>query len=203
MRIFIIFTLLLTLAACGEVPQDELDGVRDHIQILKEHGAESDVPDEFRKLQNSFADVEKLVAEQKEKTFGSFTQARSQLEQMEQQIELISFQLDSKMQQVRDLMEKYPRECGVVMYMYSRLSDQERRKLSPQFKQELNDVGNALSAVAKQMMGERSRKAMLEILTLRLGQAAKLQQQLRPLLSDEEYEACLKDVQKKRPDRLR
>ena len=58
------------MMACGQVPQERIDSLKETIADYEENGAGAEMPEEFRALQESFAEVERSVEAEKEKMVG-------------------------------------------------------------------------------------------------------------------------------------
>ena len=69
MKKWLLSGCLLTLMACGQVPQERIDSLKETIADYEENGAGAEMPEEFRALQESFAEVERSVEAEKEKMF--------------------------------------------------------------------------------------------------------------------------------------
>ena len=67
MKKWLLSGCLLTLMACGQVPQERIDSLKETIADYEENGAGAEMPEEFRALQESFAEVERSVEAEKEK----------------------------------------------------------------------------------------------------------------------------------------
>ena len=57
MKKWLLSGCLLTLMACGQVPQERIDSLKEAIAGYEEDGAGAEMPEEFRALQESFAEV--------------------------------------------------------------------------------------------------------------------------------------------------
>ena len=72
MKKWLLSGCLLTLMACGQVPQERIDSLKETIADYEENGAGAEMPEEFRALQESFAEVERSGEAEKEKMFSSY-----------------------------------------------------------------------------------------------------------------------------------
>ena len=61
MKKWLLSGCLLTLMACGQVAQERIDSLKETIADYEENGAGAEMPEEFRALQESFAEVERSV----------------------------------------------------------------------------------------------------------------------------------------------
>lgn len=82
--------------ACGQVPQERIDSLKETIADYEETGAGAEMPEEFRTLQESFAEVERSVEAEKEKMFSSYSAVKQKMAQIEKQLDDMAFTINAR-----------------------------------------------------------------------------------------------------------
>ena len=102
MKKWLLSGCLLTLMACGQVPQERIDSLKETIADYEENGAGAEMPEEFRALQESFAEVERSVeAEKKKKMFSSYSAVEQKMAQIEKQLDDMAFTINARVTDFR------------------------------------------------------------------------------------------------------
>ena len=114
MKKWLLSGCLLTLMACGQVPQERIDSLKETIADYEENGAGAEMPEEFRALQESFAEVERSVEAEKEKMFSSYSAVEQKMAQIEKQLDDMAFTINARSDRFQKVYKKFAREVSLV-----------------------------------------------------------------------------------------
>lgn len=106
MKKWLLSGCLLTLMACGQVPQERIDSLKETIADYEENGAGAEMPEEFRALQESFAEVERSVEAEKEKMFSSYSAVEQKMAQIEKQLDDMAFTINARSDRFQKVYKK-------------------------------------------------------------------------------------------------
>lgn len=185
---------LLTLMACGQVPQERIDSLKEAIAAYEENGAEAEMPEEFRALKESFAQVEKSAEAEKEKLFGSYSAVEQQMEQIEKQLDGMAFTINARMDRFQKVYKKFAREASLGLQMYANLTKDKARSLPKEMK---DDLQRALqpALLLRELRKAETYAQKQEILEPHIEKLEKLNQTMKPWLSEQKYDEILKKVE--------
>lgn len=185
---------LLALMACGEVPQEQIDSLKQTIADYEENGAGAEMPEEFRALQDSFAEVEKSVEAEKEKMFSSYSAAEEKMAQIEKKLDDMAFTINERSARFQKLYNKFAREASLGILMYGSLPKDKARSLPKEMKDDLQRAVRPMPLL-KELMKAKTYAQKQEILTPQVEKLEKLNATMKPWLSEQQYDECLKKVE--------
>ena len=185
---------LLTLAACGQVPQEQIDSLQETIADFEENGAGSEMPEEFRALQDSFAAVQKAVEAEKEKMFRSYSAAERELEQIETALNHMAGVITERSARFRKMYTKFAREAAMSLVMYGSLPKDKARSIPAGMKDNLQRAIQPMTLL-KELMKAKTYAQKQEILNPLVGQLEEANKLMKSWLPEQTYEECLKKVE--------
>ena len=208
MKKWLLSGCLLTLMACGQVPQERIDSLKETIADYEENGAGAEMPEEFRALQESFAEVERSVEAEKEKMFSSYSAVEQKMAQIEKQLDDMAFTINARSDRFQKVYKKFAREVSLGLLMYASLPKDKARSLPKEMK---DDLQRALqpALLLRELMKAETYAQKHEILDPHVEKMEKLNQTMKPWLSEQKYDEILKSPaekdksQRRRPDRVR
>ena len=125
------------MMACGQVPQERIDSLKETIADYEENGAGAEMPEEFRALQESFAEVERSVEAEKEKMFSSYSAVEQKMAQIEKQLDDMAFTINARSDRFQKVYKKFAREVSLGLLMYASLPKDKARSLPKEMKDDL------------------------------------------------------------------
>ena len=186
MKKWLLSGCLLTLMACGQVPQERIDSLKETIADYEENGAGAEMPEEFRALQESFAEVERSVEAEKEKMFSSYSAVEQKMAQIEKQLDDMAFTINARSDRFQKVYKKFAREVSLGLLMYASLpkemKDDLQRALQP-------------ALLLRELMKAETYAQKHEILGPHVEKMEKLNQTMKPWLSEQKYDEILKKVE--------
>ena len=186
MKKWLLSGCLLTLMACGQVPQERIDSLKETIADYEENGAGAEMPEEFRALQESFAEVERSVEAEKEKMFSSYSAVEQKMAQIEKQLDDMAFTINARSDRFQKVYKKFAREVSLGLLMYASLpkemKDDLQRALQP-------------ALLLRELMKAETYAQKHEILDPHVEKMEKLNQTMKPWLSEQKYDEILKKVE--------
>lgn len=194
MKKWLLSGCLLTLMACGQVPQEQIDSLKQTIADYEENGAEAEMPEEFRALQESFAEVEKSVEAEKEKMFSSYSAVEQKLAQIEKQLDGMAFTIGARSDRFQKMYNKFAREGSLGLLMYASLPKDKARSLPKEIKDDLQRAVQPMPLLRELMKAETYAQKQ-EILGPQVEKLEKLNEMMRPWLSEQKYDEILKKVE--------
>ena len=194
MRKWFLSGCLLTLMACGQVPQKQIDSLKQTIADYEENGAGAEMPEEFRALQESFAEVEKSVEAEKEKMFSSYSAVEQKLAQIEKQLDGMAFTIGARSDRFQKMYNKFAREGSLGLLMYASLPKDKARSLPKEIKDDLQRAVQPMPLLRELMKAETYAQKQ-EILGPQVEKLEKLNEMMRPWLSEQKYDEILKKVE--------
>lgn len=194
MKKWLLSGCLLTLMACGQVPQEQIDSLKQTIADYEENGAEAEMPEEFRALQESFAEVEKSVEAEKEKMFSSYSAVEQKLAQIEKQLDGMAFTIGARSDRFQKMYNKFAREGSLGLLMYASLPKDKARSLPKEMKDDLQRAVQPMPLLRELMKAETYAQKQ-EILGPQVEKLEKLNEMMRPWLSEQKYDEILKKVE--------
>lgn len=194
MKKWLLSGCLLALTACGQVPQEQIDSLKETIADYEENGAGAEMPEEFRALQDSFAEVEKSVEAEKEKMFSSYSAAEQKLAQIEKQLDDMAFAISARSEQFQKVYNKFAREASLGLLMYASLPKDKARSLPKEMKDDLQRTVQPMPLLRELMKAETYAQKQ-EILGPQVEKLEKLNEMMKPWLSEQKYDECLKKVE--------
>lgn len=180
--------------ACGQVPQEQIDSLKQTIADYEENGAEAEMPEEFRALQESFAEVEKSVEAEKEKMFSSYSAVEQKLAQIEKQLDGMAFTIGARSDRFQKMYNKFAREGSLGLLMYASLPKDKARSLPKEMKDDLQRAVQPMPLLRELMKAETYAQKQ-EILGPQVEKLEKLNEMMRPWLSEQKYDEILKKVE--------
>lgn len=194
MKKWLLSGCLLTLMACGQVPQEQIDSLKQTIADYEENGAGAEMPEEFRALQESFAEVEKSVEAEKEKMFSSYSAVEQKLAQIEKQLDGMAFTIGARSDRFQKMYNKFAREGSLGLLMYASLPKDKARSLPKEIKDDLQRAVQPMPLLRELMKAETYAQKQ-EILGPQVEKLEKLNEMMRPWLSEQKYDEILKKVE--------
>ncbi|WP_288332294.1 hypothetical protein [uncultured Alistipes sp.] len=194
MKKWLLSGCLLTLMACGQVPQKQIDSLKQTIADYEENGAGAEMPEEFRALQESFAEVEKSVEAEKEKMFSSYSAVEQKLAQIEKQLDGMAFTIGARSDRFQKMYNKFAREGSLGLLMYASLPKDKARSLPKEIKDDLQRAVQPMPLLRELMKAETYAQKQ-EILGPQVEKLEKLNEMMRPWLSEQKYDEILKKVE--------
>ena len=186
MKKWLLSGCLLTLMARGQVPQERIDSLKGTIADYEENGAGAEMPEEFRALQESFAEVERSVEAEKEKMFSSYSAVEQKMAQIEKQLDDMAFTINARSDRFQKVYKKFAREVSLGLLMYASLpkemKDDLQRALQP-------------ALLLRELMKAETYAQKHEILDPHVEKMEKLNQTMKPWLSEQKYDEILKKVE--------
>ena len=164
------------------------------IADYEENGAGAEMPEEFRALQDSFAEVEKSVEAEKEKMFSSYSAAEQKLAQIEKQLDDMAFAISARSEQFQKVYNKFAREASLGLLMYASLPKDKARSLPKEMKDDLQRTVQPMPLLRELMKAETYAQKQ-EILGPQVEKLEKLNEMMKPWLSEQKYDECLKKVE--------
>ena len=164
MKKWLLSGCLLTLMACGQVPQERIDSLKETIADYEENGAGAEMPEEFRALQESFAEVERSVEAEKEKMFSSYSAVEQKMAQIEKQLDDMAFTINARSDRFQKVYKKFAREVSLALLL-------------------------------RELMKAETYAQKHEILDPHVEKMEKLNQTMKPWLSEQKYDEILKKVE--------
>ena len=194
MKKWLLSGCLLTLMACGQVPQEQIDSLKQTIADYEENGAGAEMPEDFRALQESFAEVEKSVEAEKEKMFSSYSAVEQKLAQIEKQLDGMAFTIGARSDRFQKMYNKFAREGSLGLLMYASLPKDKARSLPKEMKDDLQRAVQPMPLLRELMKAETYAQKQ-EILGPQVEKLEKLNEMMRPWLSEQKYDEILKKVE--------
>ena len=194
MKKWLLSGCLLTLMACGQVPQEQIDSLKQTIADYEENGAGAEMPEEFRALQESFAEVEKSVEAEKEKMFSSYSAVEQKLAQIEKQLDGMAFTIGARSDRFQKMYNKFAREGSLGLLMYASLPKDKARSRPKEIKDDLQRAVQPMPLLRELMKAETYAQKQ-EILGPQVEKLEKLNEMMRPWLSEQKYDEILKKVE--------
>ena len=194
MKKWLLSGCLLTLMACGQVPQERIDSLKETIADYEENGTGAEMPEEFRALQESFAEVERSVEAEKEKMFSSYSAVEQKMAQIEKQLDDMAFTINARSERFQKVYKKFAREVSLGLLMYASLPKDKARSLPKEMK---DDLQRALqpALLLRELMKAETYAQKHEILDPHVEKMEKLNQTMKPWLSEQKYDEILKKVE--------
>ena len=194
MKKWLLSGCLLTLMACGQVPQEQIDSLKQTIADYEENGAGAEMPEEFRALQESFAEVEKSVEAEKEKMFSSYSAAEQKLAQIEKQLDGMAFTIGARSDRFQKMYNKFAREGCLGLLMYASLPKDKARSLPKEMKDDFQRAMQPMPLLRELMKAETYAQKQ-EILGPQVEKLEKMNEMMKPWLSEQKYDEILKKVE--------
>ena len=186
MKKWLLSGCLLTLMACGQVPQEQIDSLKQTIADYEENGAGAEMPEEFRALQESFAEVEKSVEAEKEKMFSSYSAAEQKLAQIEKQLDGMAFTIGARSDRFQKMYNKFAREGCLGLLMYASLP----KEMKDDFQRAMQPM-----PLLRELMKAETYAQKQEILGPQVEKLEKMNEMMKPWLSEQKYDEILKKVE--------
>lgn len=180
--------------ACGQVPQEQIDSLKQTIADYEENGAGAEMPEEFRALQESFAEVEKSVEAEKEKMFSSYSAVEQKLAQIEKQLDDMAFTIGARSERFQKVYNKFAREGSLGLLMYASLPKDKARSMPKEMKDDLQRAVQPMPLLRELMKAETYAQKQ-EILGPQVEKLEKINEMMRPWLSEQKYDEILKKVE--------
>lgn len=182
------------MMACGTCPQERIDSLKETIADYEENGAGAEMPEEFRALKESFAEVEKSVEAEKEKMFSSYSAVEQQMAQIEKQLDGMAFTINARMDRFQKVYNKFAREANLGLHMYANLPKDKARSLPKEMK---DDLQRALqpTLLLRELVKAQTYAQKQEILDPHVEKLEKLNRTMKPWLSEQKYDEILKKVE--------
>lgn len=136
MKKWLLSGCLLTLMACGQVPQERIDSLKETIADYEENGAGAEMPEEFRALQESFAEVERSVEAEK-KNVQQLLRSRTEDGTDRKQLDDMAFTINARSDRFQKVYKKFAREVSLGLLMYASLPKDKARSLPKEMKDDL------------------------------------------------------------------
>lgn len=172
--------------ACGQVPQEQIDSLKQTIADYEENGAGAEMPEEFRALQESFAEVEKSVEAEKEKMFSSYSAAEQKLAQIEKQLDGMAFTIGARSDRFQKMYNKFAREGCLGLLMYASLP----KEMKDDFQRAMQPM-----PLLRELMKAETYAQKQEILGPQVEKLEKMNEMMKPWLSEQKYDEILKKVE--------
>ena len=185
---------LLILAACGEVPQERIDSLKEAIAEFEENGAGAEMPEEFRALQNSFAEVQKSVEAEQEKMFSSYSAAEQKISQLEDELENIARTIGERSARFQKVYNKFAREGSLGILMYGSLPKDKARSLPKEMKDDLQHAVQPFPLL-KELIKAKTYARKHEILDPVVEKLENVNGLMKSWLPEETYDQCVKKVE--------
>lgn len=153
------------------------------------------MPEEFRALQESFAEVERSVEAEKEKMFSSYSAVEQKMAQIEKQLDDMAFTINARSDRFQKVYKKFAREVSLGLLMYASLPQRQ----SPEPAQ--RDEGRFAARPAACTPAERTHESRnlcsknMRYWIRTSEKMEKLNQTMKPWLSEQKYDEILKKVE--------
>ncbi len=185
---------LLALTACGQVPQEQIDSLKETFAAYEQNGAGTEMPEQFRALQDSFAEVEKSVEAEKEKLFGSYSDAERKMTQIEQELDEMATTIGERSARFQKMYRQLAREVSLGLLLYGSLPKDKARSLPEAMKDDLQRAAQPMKLVRELMKAETYAQKQ-QILSPQIEKLEQLNATMKPWLSEQQYDECLKKVE--------
>lgn len=185
---------LLALTACGQVPQERIDSLQATIADYEENGAGSEMPEEFRALQDLFAEVLKSVEAEKDKVFSSYSVAGQKMDRIEEKLDKIAGVIVARSERFEQMYNKYAREVALALLMYGSLPKDKTRNIPQEMKDNLQRAIQP-APLLRELMKAETYAHKLEILNPRVEQLEAMNTMIKPWLPEQKYDECLKKAE--------
>ena len=152
------------------------------------------MPDELRVLQELFAEGERSVEAEKEKMFSSYSAVEQKMAQIEKQLDDMAFTINARSDRFQKVYKKFAREVSLGLLMYASLPKAKARSLPKEMK---DDLQRALqpALLLRELMKAETYAQKHEILGPHVEKMEKLNQTMKPWLSEQKYDEILKKVE--------
>lgn len=194
MKKWLLSGCLLTLMACGQVPQEQIDSLKQAIADYEENGAGAEMPEEFRALQESFAEVQKSVEAEKEKMFSSYSAVEQKMSLIEKQLDDMAFTIGARSERFQKEYHKFAREASLGLLMYASLPKDKARSLPKEMKDDLQRAVQP-ALLLRELMKAKTYAQKQEILGPQVEKLEKINEMMKPWLSEQKYDEILKKVE--------
>lgn len=150
------------------------------------------MPEEFRALQESFAEVERSVEAEKEKMFSSYSAVEQKMAQIEKQLDDMAFTINARSDRFQKVYKKFAREVSLGLLMYASLPKDKARSLPKEMK---DDLQRALqpALLLRELMKAETYAQKHEILDPHV-EKGEIEQTMKPL-SEQKYDEVMKKVE--------
>lgn len=185
---------LLALTACGQVPQERIDSLQETIADYEENGAGSEMPEEFRALQDLFAEVQKSVEAEKEKVFSNYSAAGQKMDRIEEKLDKIASVIVARSEHFEQMYNKFAREVALGLLMYGSLPKDKTRNIPQEMKDNLQRAIQPASLL-KELMTAETYAHKLEILSPQVEKLEAMNTMMKSWLPEQKYDECLKKVE--------
>lgn len=185
---------LILLAACGQVPQEQLDSLNETIVAYEQNGAGAEMPEEFRALQVMFAEVQRSVEVEKEKMFGSYTSAEQKMAQIEEKLDDMAATIHERSERFQKMYRRFAREVSLGLLMYGSLPKDKARSLPQAMKDDLQRAARPMKLVRELMKAETYAQKQA-VLSPHVAKLEQLNETMKAWLSKQQYEECLKKAE--------
>lgn len=193
MKKWLVSGCLLILAACGQVPEERIDSLKESIAEFEENGASAEMPEEFRALQSSFAEVQQAVEAEKEKIFSSYSAVKQQMSRIEEGLADMAFAINERSERFRKVYKQYARESALGLLLYGSLPKDKARSLPKELKEDLQRAVQPMPLL-KKLMQAKTYAQKQEILNPVIEQLENVNGLMKSWLPEETYDQCVQKV---------
>lgn len=194
MKRIVLLGALLSLAACQDVPQAQIDALQKNISEFETAGnIDAEMPAEWQALKEEFTEVLSGIETEKNKTFSNYSIAEQRMRSIGQTMDSLAGVMLDRAQQYESKYERYKEQAGIAILMWGQLrtsKDKAKMDVANQLKEAVPTTSTAW-ALLKELNQAENTVQKLEILDARLAEIERTNGKMKSALSEAEYNRCL------------
>lgn len=194
MKRIVLLGALLSLAACQDVPQAQIDALQKNISEFETAGnIDAEMPAEWQALKEEFTEVLSGIETEKNKTFSNYSIAEQRMRSIGQTMDSLAGVMLDRAQQYESNYERYKEQAGIAILMWGQLrtsKDKAKMDVANQLKEAVPTTSTAW-ALLKELNQAENTVQKLEILDARLAEIERTNGKMKSALSEAEYNRCL------------
>lgn len=194
MKTHLLLGCLLMLTACGQMPQERLAQLEEALTEFETHGAADEMPEQFRALQDSFAQLRNQAEAEQEKLFGSFSDVERKLELLEKNLDDLGQTIYDRSARFRALYVRLTREASLGILLYGNLPKEKARTLPARMKETLQQTTQPMRLL-RELMQAKTFARKTEIITPLIEKLEETNAEMKSRLDRKTYEQCVEKVE--------
>lgn len=194
MKTHLLLGCLLILTACGQMPQERLASLEEALTEFETHGAADEMPEQFRALQDSFAQLRKQAEAEQEKLFSSFSDVERKMELLEKNLDDLGQTICDRSARFRALYARYTREASLGIQLYGHLTKEKARSLPVRMNETLQQTTRPMRLL-HELMQAKTFARKTEILTPLIETLEQANAEMKSRLDRKTYDQCVEKVE--------
>lgn len=194
MKTHLLLGCLLILTACGQMPEERLASLEEALTAFETNGAADEMPEQFRALQDSFAQLRKEAEAEQEKLFSSFSDVERKLDVLERDLDDLGQTIYDRSARFRTLYTRLTREASLGILLYGNLPKEKARTLPARMKETLQQTTQPMRLV-RELMQAKTLAHKMEILTPLIEALEETNAEMKSRLDQKTYEQCVEKIE--------